>query len=85
MRFLSSPKHPNYPFKVQVGKNSERYIWEQDKEDHLFDLAFGLSSPIAESGQDGDRGGGPCPPNGLMPILASLVPAEMKISSVLKA
>lgn len=46
---------------------------------YLVVLVFGLSIPIAESGQDGDRGVGPCAPNGLIPILASLVPAERKM------
>ena len=47
---------------------------------HLFGfLPCGLSMPIAESGQEGDWGGGPGPLNRLIPILASFVPEEVII------
>jgi hypothetical protein len=41
---------------------------------HLFVVAGGPSIPIALSGQEGDRGGGPCPLKGLIPIFTSLEP-----------
>ncbi len=46
---------------------------------YLFMFLWGRSIPMADSGQEGDWGGGPGPPNRLIAILPSLEPLEVKM------
>lgn len=48
---------------------------------YLLVFLCGPSILRAVSCQEGDWGGGPCPPNRFMPILGSLVPAEVEMGS----
>lgn len=69
-------------FFSQTEPHGYRFFQDTWSHIHLFVLVCGRSIPMAESGQEGDWGGGLWPPKGLMLTLDSLAPTGTFVKTI---